>query len=163
MESVNQKLSRRSLLASIGGAAALVVLAGCGGAAPAASAPTPAAAPATAPAAAAPAAAPTAAPTTAPAAAAQSQPSTAGVQLKVSVWGDVPDKATYDGITAAFNKVDPNISAVGDQYVGSGNDYYDKMQTALAGGTAPDLLHFQGWSWQAYADKGVLSTIDDYI
>jgi multiple sugar transport system substrate-binding protein len=85
------------------------------------------------------------------------------MQIRVSVWGDVPDKATYDGITAAFNKENPTITSVGEQYVGSGNDYYDKMQTALAGGTAPDVLHFQGWSWQAYADKGVLVPLDDLI
>jgi multiple sugar transport system substrate-binding protein len=198
MQLGNHKLSRRSMLAGLGGTAALLALAGCNAAAPvtpAPAAPAPATPAATAagstpaataagstpaataagstPAATAAGSTPAATaagstpaakaagstPTPAPAAAA-AQPSGSGVQVRISVWGDVPDKATYDGITAAVNKANPGLTAVGEQFIGL---YYDKLQTALAGGTAPDVLYFQGWSWQAYADKAVLVPLDDYI
>lgn len=136
----NKNISRRQFLR---GAAVMF-----GGAALAAC--TPAATPA--PAAPAGAGAPAAA-TAAPAA-----PAAAAVRL--SVWGDVTDKAVYDAIIADFAKVEPSITVTAEQYPGG---YYDKIQANFAANTPADVIYFQGWSWQVFADKGVLQPLDEYI
>jgi multiple sugar transport system substrate-binding protein len=150
--------SRRAFLTGAGALGLLGLLAACG---PAAT-PTPAQ-PAAAPAAAAAVPKPAeprpaqGAPGTRPAAAA---PSTAGpVAIGVSVWGDVTDKQTYDNITADFMKANPTVKVTPDQWV---EGYYDKLQTVLAAGTAPDVLYTESYSWQAYAARGAFTPIDDY-
>ncbi len=52
-----------------------------------------------------------------------------------------------------------NITPVADPNA----NYYTKLQTMFAGGTPPNLASFQGWEWQAYADKGLLQPVDDWI
>ena len=52
-----------------------------------------------------------------------------------------------------------NVTPVADP----NNNFYTKLQTMFAGGTPPDLSSFQGWEWQIYADKDLLTPVDDYI
>jgi multiple sugar transport system substrate-binding protein len=40
---------------------------------------------------------------------------------------------------------------------------YPKLQTMVAGGTPPDVSSFQGWEWQTYADKDLLTPLDAWI
>jgi multiple sugar transport system substrate-binding protein len=42
-------------------------------------------------------------------------------------------------------------------------NFYPKLNTMIAGGTPPHVSSFQGWEWQAFADKGVLAPIDDFV
>ena len=87
-------------------------------------------------------------------------PAAGAVDIRLSVWGDVTDKQVYDAITADFAKAEPNIKVTTEQYPGG---YYDKIQANFAANTPADLIYFQGWSWQAFADKDVLAPIDDFI
>jgi len=56
-------------------------------------------------------------------------------------------------LVQAFMKVHPEIEV---EVVGTAGGYYDKLQTILAAGMAPDLMNYQSWRWQPYAKKGVL-------
>lgn len=143
---MKSKVSRRQFLVGAAAGAAGAVLAACG-AAPTAT-PVPAAKPTTAPA---------AAPTAAPAPAKTSKP------IEFLAWGDTTDSPAWEKLVPAYVAKYPgrvvNTTPVSDP----NNNFYTKLQTMFAGGTPPDLISFQGWEWQVYADKGLLAPIDDYI
>ena len=152
-----KKLSRKQFLMLAGSSVAAGALAAC---APQAT-PTKAPAPTTAPAAAAPKAEPTkapasAAPTAAPAA-------KAPTSIDFLAWGDTTDGPAWEKLVPAYQAKYPgqtvNVTPVADP----NNNFYTKLQTMFAGGTPPDLSSFQGWEWQIYADKGLLTPVDDYI
>ena len=82
------------------------------------------------------------------------------VAIRIVAWGDVTDKQVYDNIVADFIKAEPSVKPTVEQYPGG---YYDKIQANFAAGTPADLIYFQGWSWQPFADKGVLAPLDDFI
>ena len=122
-------------------------------------APTPApttapAAPTTAPA--APTAAP--APTTAPTAA----PPAKQVTLR---WFMRWDQARLDGVAkpviAAFEKENPNIK-IEIENIGSGTEYWIKLQTMIAGGTAPDVIYPATHNAYALAANGALLFVEDF-
>lgn len=143
-----RKLSRREfLLVGSQSVAAAAFLAGCGGQAPAA----PAAPAATAaPAAAAPE------PTKAPPAPAKPQ------TIEFLAWGDTTDGPAWEKLGPAYTTktgATVNISPVADPNA----NFYTKLQTMFAGGTPPDLMSFQGWEWQFYADKDLLFPVDEWI
>lgn len=81
-------------------------------------------------------------------------------QIRLSAWGDVTDKEVYEAIVADLAAEDPTVLATVEQYPGG---YYDKIQANFAAGTAADVLYFQGWSWQPFADNGVLFPLTDFI
>ena len=82
------------------------------------------------------------------------------VDIRIVAWGDVTDKQVYEAIVADFVKAEPNIKPTIEQYPGG---YYEKIQANFAAGTPADLIYFQGWSWQPFADKGVLAPLDEFI
>jgi multiple sugar transport system substrate-binding protein len=47
-----------------------------------------------------------------------------------------------------------------EQYPGG---YYDKVQANFAAGASADVVYFQGWSWQPFADRKVLTPLTDFI
>lgn len=86
--------------------------------------------------------------------------SSSPVEIRLTAWGDVTDKQVYDQIVAAFAKVEPNIKVTVEQYPGG---YYEKIQANFAAGTPADVIYFQGFSWQPYAERELLLPLDDYI
>lgn len=137
------RLTRRQLLALGGQTAALAFLAGCGA--------TPTAAPQPTKAPGAPTAAPTKPPAPAPA------------TIEFLAWGDTTDGPAWEKLKPAYEAKNAgqviNVTPVADP----NNNFYTKLQTMFAGGTTPDLISFQGWEWQVYADKNLLAPIDDFI
>ena len=97
-------------------------------------------------------------PTTAPAAA--PKPSGVSGNVRLVAWGDVQDKDVYDAIARQIIKVNPKLNVSVEQYPGG---YYEKIQANFAAGSAADVIYFQGWKWQAFADAGVLASLDDLI
>jgi len=142
-----RKLSRREFLL-VGGqsVAAAAFLASCGGQAPAAPAPAATAAPAAA----------AAEPTKAPPAPAKPQ------TIEFLAWGDTTDGPAWEKLGPAYTAktgATVNISPVADPNA----NFYTKLQTMFAGGTPPDLISFQGWDWQFYADTDLLFPVDEWI
>lgn len=86
------------------------------------------------------------------------QPGEAPIEIRVSAWGDVPDKNINDRTAAALAEAHSNLRMVPEFYPGG---YYDKVQVNFAGGTSPDLVYMEGYQWQPYAD--VVVPLDDYI
>jgi multiple sugar transport system substrate-binding protein len=135
-----------------------LVLAACGSPAPAAQPTTaPAAAePTAAPAAAEPTAAPAAEPTAAPAA---EEPTAAPAEEPVTItyftFSAAPDQlGTLDQMIAAFQTQNPNITVKVE--TAPFDQYFTKLQTLIAGGTAPDVFELNYENFVSYASKGVL-------
>ena len=82
------------------------------------------------------------------------------VDIRLTAWGDVTDKEVYDSIVADFAEVSPNINVTVEQYPGG---YYEKIQANFAAGSSADVIYFQGWSWQPFADNDVLKPLDEFV
>ncbi len=136
---------------------ASLMLTACGGAAtptakPAEPTKAPAAAATTAP---EPTKGPTASPTKAPLA--------GGKQVTIK-WFMRWDQARLDGVAKpvidAFQKEYPNVK-VEIENIGSGTEYWTKLQTMVAAGTAPDVLYPATHNAYALASNGALMFVDD--
>src|SRR5262245_12119360 len=142
---MSRYVSRRAFLKLAGTGTAGAFLAACG----AATAPTPAEAPA---AAATTAPAP-AAPTTAPAA-----PEAQKIVFSSYTWSGYED--SMNKVIAAWREENPGVEVEG-QYVAE--DYWTKLQTQVAAGTAPDVGISDYGRTVSYAKNGVLLPLDDLI
>jgi multiple sugar transport system substrate-binding protein len=126
-----------------------------------------AAAPAAAPAATAttaPASAPAAAatPTTAPAPQAAAAPSTGPVTLRFANWDVGPTGPKLFGdIFAVYTKANPNTTVETD--FTTYDEFYPKMITEAAAGTADDILNIDGVWFPSLAEKSVPQPVDDNI
>ena len=49
------------------------------------------------------------------------------------------------------------------EHIGSGRDYYTKLQTTVAGGTPPDVFYPATHVANAFASKGALLTINEFV
>jgi multiple sugar transport system substrate-binding protein len=144
---MKRKISRRDFLklGAIGTAAAVV--AGC---APAATeAPAPAAPEAVAPA--ATKAIPTAVPPKEP------------VTLDFQAWGDNADLPAWEKLVKLYQDRNPHVTINYSPVADPNANFYQQLQTSIAGGTPPDVASFQGWEWQTYADKDLLAPVDDLV
>lgn len=146
---VTSQLSRRQFLILTGqGAVGLAILAGCGGAAepaaekPAEEKPAEQAEQAEQPAA---------------------EPAKAPVELEFLAWGDPADIEAWDKLSSLYMERNPNVTIKVTSVADPNANFYPKLQTAIAGGTPPNVSSFQGWEWQIFADSGVLAPIDDFI
>lgn len=82
------------------------------------------------------------------------------VELRLSAWADVQDAVVYDNIVNAYMGANENVNVTVEQYPGG---YYEKIQANFAGCTSADILYYQGWRFQSYAENGVLAPLEDYI
>jgi len=65
-------------------------------------------------------------------------------------------------VIAAFEEENPNIK-VEFENIGSSSEYYQKLQTTIAGGLAPDVFYPPTHIAYALATKGAMLPLDDYI
>ncbi|MFE0517162.1 ABC transporter substrate-binding protein [Streptomyces sp. NPDC058964] len=76
-------------------------------------------------------------------------------------WGSDERHAAYKKALAHFQRKNPKITI---QETYSGYDgYFDKFNTNIAGGSAPDLLQMDTALVAQYARKGVLAPLDEYV
>ncbi|NHN32363.1 ABC transporter substrate-binding protein [Paenibacillus agricola] len=75
------------------------------------------------------------------------------VELRIMWWGDQKRADRTNEALRKFEQKNPNIKIVGEFAPSSG--YFDKLNTQLASGTAPDVF-FLGGNVVDYANKGVL-------
>lgn len=147
-ENGSKKVSRRQFLVLGGTGIVALVAASCGGAAPSATQ--------------APAQAPAAGGGAAPAGGAAA-PAKAPVTIEFLEWGDPVDVPAWEKIVKAFTDKNPNVKVNATAVTDPNANFYPKLQTAVAGGTPPNVASFQGWEWQVYADKNLLAAVDDYV
>jgi multiple sugar transport system substrate-binding protein len=100
--------------------------------------------------------------TQAPAAVA-TEPVKQAVTLDFLAWGDNADIPAWDKLSALYKERNPNVTVNVTSIADPGNNFYPKLQTAIAGGQPPHISSFQGWEWQTYADKDLLAPVDEYV
>lgn len=83
------------------------------------------------------------------------------VTLTMTAWGGDVDKQTYEQRLAMAHKKYPNIR-VKLQMSPGGQDYSQKISTAIAGGKGPDILELAEHI-PAFASKHQIRPLDDYI
>ncbi|WP_432136454.1 MULTISPECIES: ABC transporter substrate-binding protein [unclassified Streptomyces] len=82
-------------------------------------------------------------------------------KLTMIWWGSDQRHAAYKKALATFQKKNPKIEV---QETYSGYDgYFDKFNTNVAGGSAPDLMQMDTALVAQYARKGVLAPLDSYV
>ncbi|KOY17346.1 ABC transporter substrate-binding protein [Paenibacillus xylanivorans] len=82
------------------------------------------------------------------------------VELRMMWWGDQKRADLTNEALKVFQEKHPNIKIVGEFAPSSG--YFDKLNTQLASGTAPDIF-FLGGNVVDYAKKDVLLNLDPYV
>ena len=96
----------------------------------------------------------------APAAGGDAAPAT--TTLTYFTFSAAPDHLKdLDAMIAAFNKVHPEITIKVE--TAPYNDYFPKLQTMVAGGTAPDVYELNYENFVSYASKGVLLDLSESI
>jgi len=81
-------------------------------------------------------------------------------ELRFSTWADVQDLDVYEKMSLTFMQNQGDIKVTLEQYPGG---YYDKIIANFAAGASADMLYWQGWRWQLYADEKLLIPLDTYI
>jgi multiple sugar transport system substrate-binding protein len=117
--------------------------------------------------------APTTAPTAAPPSGEASAPASATVApsdagytgppatITYSIWGDPQEIKNQQAIVDAFHAANPNITVKVD--VSDWEPYWDKLQTGIAGGAAPDVFAMDGPLFPDYQSRDVLLDLKPYI
>lgn len=153
------RLSRRSMMGTLGAGAGLWLvgaLASCQSAAPAATS-----SPATATNAnAGSAATPALRPTTKPAQTAAASSVKAEIEIG-SYFNGGPRLDFMNKVLDQFHKDNPNLTVKFQPVPGA--QYWDKMQVRLASSTAPDVLIGSGATFLNFAEKGGWKEVDNYI
>jgi len=90
----------------------------------------------------------------------EAPPSAEVKDIRLSVWADVQDAAVYENMLNAWHEVQDEYRVDAEQYAGG---YYEKIQANFAGGDPADVLYYQGWVFQPYAENKVLSPLDQYV
>ncbi|MEG2869877.1 MAG: sugar ABC transporter substrate-binding protein, partial [Terrisporobacter sp.] len=82
------------------------------------------------------------------------------VSLRYSTWDNTHTKA-IETLIESYEKENPNVDI--QLEVISNGDYWTKMETAAAGGSAPDIFWVDARRFGTYAKEGMLVGMDDYI
>lgn len=83
-----------------------------------------------------------------PAQAPAAAPAAEAVTLDFLAWGDPADIEAWDKLSAMYMEQNPNVTVRVTSVADPNNNYYPKLQTAIAGGTPPHVASFQDWEWQ---------------
>ena len=142
---------RRRLLALVGGLA--IVISACGG-----STTSPSGAAQTAAATASQASETSAPPSAAPSDAGYTGPE---ATITYSIWGDPQEIKNQQAIVDAFHATTPKITV--KVTVSDWDPYWDKLQTSIAGGDAPDVFAMDGPLFPDYQTRDVLLDLKPFI
>ena len=141
---------RRRLLAALGATA--LVISACGGSTATPSAAIPSASVA------APASQAATSPSAAPSDAGYTGPD---ATITYSIWGDPQEIKNQQAIVDAFHVANPKITV--KVTVSDWEPYWDKLQTSLAGGDAPDVFAMDGPLFPDYQTRDVLLDMKPFI
>lgn len=82
------------------------------------------------------------------------------ISLRYSIWDNTHKKA-IETLISNYEKENPNVDI--QLEIISNGDYWTKMETAAAGGSAPDIFWVDARRFGTYAKSGMLVEMDDYI
>ncbi len=83
------------------------------------------------------------------------------VNISFTWWGDTARHEVYNEIVDMFEEEYPNINV--DRYPGSWNQYWTKLSTQAASGTAPDVIGMHPRYVADYAPRGALLDLAPYV
>lgn len=83
------------------------------------------------------------------------------VSIRYAIWGVPEQIESQKAMIAQFEKENPHIDVRIE--ISSWADYWTKLQTQTAGGSAPDVFLINGPSFIDYARKGLLLDVTRYI
>ena len=72
-----------------------------------------------------------------------------------------PTVAATDAIVAAWNEANPDVQVELRQ--GSWDNVHDELVTQFAGGTAPDIIHYESADIRGFAEQGYLADLTPYL
>jgi multiple sugar transport system substrate-binding protein len=81
--------------------------------------------------------------------------------ITYSIWGDPQEIKNQQAIVDAFHATTPNITV--KVTVSDWDPYWDKLQTSIAGGDAPDVFAMDGPLFPDYQTRDVLLDLKPYI
>ena len=116
-----------------------------------------------------PSSVPTAGPTATPGGATPTAPTVAAcgsyagpaTTISYAVWGETAELANLQKIVDAFTAKNPKVKV--NLTVSDWDTYWDKLQTSLAGGNAPDVFLMDGPLYPDYQTRDVLLDLSPYI
>ena len=100
-------------------------------------------------------------PTSAPAEGGAAESTMENIELDFFAWGGNTDIPAWAQLASDYKELHPNVTVKVSPT--PTDDYYAKLQTMFAGGTAPHVASYQGWEWQPYADEDLLAPLDSFI
>ena len=83
------------------------------------------------------------------------------VTIEYAIWGDPAEINSQKAVVEGFTAANPDITV--DVTVADWDAYWDKLQTGLAGGAAPDVFAMDGPLGPDYQGRGVLLDLKPYI
>ena len=83
------------------------------------------------------------------------------VTISYSTWGDATELKSQRAMVDAFQAANPNITV--NVTESDWEPYWDSLQTAIAGGAAPDVFAMDGPLFPDYESRGVLLDLKPYI
>jgi multiple sugar transport system substrate-binding protein len=83
------------------------------------------------------------------------------VTIEYAIWGDPAEINSQKAVVAGFTAANPSITV--DVTVADWDAYWDKLQTGLAGGAAPDVFAMDGPLGPDYQTRDVLLDLTPYI
>ena len=83
------------------------------------------------------------------------------VTIEYAIWGDPAEINSQKAVVEGFTAANPDITV--DVTVADWEAYWDKLQTGLAGGAAPDVFAMDGPLGPDYQGRGVLLDLKPYI
>jgi multiple sugar transport system substrate-binding protein len=81
--------------------------------------------------------------------------------ITYSIWGDPAEIKSQQAVVDAFHEMSPKITV--NVTVSDWDTYWDKLQTGIAGGDAPDVFAMDGPLFPDYQSRGVLLDLKPYI
>ena len=82
-------------------------------------------------------------------------------KITYSIWGDPSELKNQQAIVDAFHVANPKITV--KVTVSDWNTYWDKLQTGIAGGDAPDVFAMDGPLFPDYKTRDVLLDLKPFI
>jgi multiple sugar transport system substrate-binding protein len=90
----------------------------------------------------------------------EEKPKTEVTEISVSTWGAPDEKAVFDNLVADFESANKDIKV---KVLHIPDDYVGKMNTMLAGGTAPDVIFVPDGDFGRWVTAGLLTNLQGYI
>lgn len=86
----------------------------------------------------------------------------ASTELRMAIWANEAERAAFEKAVAAYQGQRPEV-AIRLEVSGAGTQFYQQIDTRLAGGQAPDIFRAQYQQVGRYAEAGALVDLLDYV